>query len=225
MGKKCDDYISTNKYLASQFKEVYEKKVFIVNNFLNNEQIKVSKKIIKNKKNKKAKKYFEIGYFSGTPSHINDFKVVAPEIKNLLDKYKDIKLKVVGFMDFPEYLNKHVKNKRIVHRPLVNFLDLQKEIASSDVNIVPLVENEFTHCKSELKFFEAAIVDTVSCTTPTYMFRKNITQGESGFLCKQGEWFDVINKIYKKDFNRDKILLLLIIIAYQNTHLKARQKI
>ena len=124
MGKKCDGYISTNKYLASQFKEVYEKKVFIVNNFLNNEQIKVSKKIIKNKKNKKAKKYFEIGYFSGTPSHINDFKVVAPEIKNLLDKYKDIKLKVVGFMDFPEYLNKHVKNKRIVHRPLVNFLDL-----------------------------------------------------------------------------------------------------
>lgn len=199
MGKKCDGYITTNNYIARQFKRIYGKKVFIINNFLNNEQIEISEKISENKKYQAKRNRFEIGYFSGTPSHINDFKVVAPEIKSLLEKHQNINLKVVGFMDFPEYLKVYVQNKRIIHRPLVNFLDLQKEISLSDINIIPLVDNEFTNCKSELKFFEAAIVNTISCTTPTYVFKENIEHGNNGFLCEQGEWFGIIEKVYKKD--------------------------
>jgi hypothetical protein len=65
-----------------------------------------------------------------------------------------------------------------------------------DVNIVPLVNNEFTSCKSELKFFEAGIVGTVTCAAPAYIYEKVIEHGKNGYLCRQGEWYTVIKKMY-----------------------------
>lgn len=202
-GKKCDEYVTTNSYLAQKIERVYSKKVHIIENFMNDEQIDYSKKLNNNKF--KKKKYFEIGYFSGTPSHINDFKVVAPELKALLQKYSDIRLKVVGFMEFPEYLDRDVATKQIIHKPLVNFLELQEQISQSDVNIIPLVDNDFTNCKSELKFFEAAAVNTLSCATPTYVYKNNIVNGKNGFLCKQGDWYRIIEKIYNGEVNISQI--------------------
>lgn len=201
MGKLCDGYITTNNFLMEKLFSIFGKKVYVLKNFLNDEQIDISENLLSDKYFWQDKNYFEIGYFSGTPSHINDFKVVAPEIKSFLDKYHKARLKIVGFMDFPPYLHDYIKSKRIIHRSLVDFLTLQKEIHRSDVNIIPLIDNEFTNCKSELKYFEAAIVGTISCATPTYVFKNNIRNDVNGFLCEQGEWFGILERMYKKDFD------------------------
>lgn len=206
MGNMCDGFVGTNAYLCERLSDTFNKKSFVVNNFLNEEQIAISEEIHKRKANVKRKK-FVIGYFSGTPSHINDFKIIASEISDLLKKYPDMILEVVGFMEFPDFLYPYVKNKQIRHSPLVDFLTLQEKIAEADVNVIPLVNNEFTNCKSELKFFEASIVDTVTCATPTYVYEKNIQEGVTGFLCKEGEWFRAIEKIYKKEINLKDIIV------------------
>ena len=65
-----------------------------------------------------------------------------------------------------------------------------------DVNIAPLVINDFTNCKSELKFFEAAVVETTTIASPTYAFKNAITDGKNGFLAKPGEWYEKINCLY-----------------------------
>lgn len=199
MGKLCDATIGTNNYICQRLEKTFNKKSFIINNFLNNEQILISEKICNEKINKELDKKFKIGYFSGTPSHINDFKIVASEIKNLLKKYPNFSLMVVGFMDFPDFLQPYIKNKQIIHSPLVDFLTLQKKISETDINIIPLVNNEFTNCKSELKFFEAAIVGTISCATPTYVYKNNIQNGETGFICEEGDWQKTIENIYKEN--------------------------
>src|SRR5574344_2137514 len=100
---------------------------------------------------------FILCYFSGTASHVNDFKLISPEIKMLLEDFKDMKLLIVGFMEFPAYMNQLINEGKIIYKSLVDFLELQRLIAEVDVNIVPLIENTFTNCKSELKFFEACI--------------------------------------------------------------------
>jgi len=207
MAKMCDGTIGTNRFLCDRLSETFAKPSFIVNNFMNNEQIKVSEKIYEEKTagKQKRKGAFKIGYFSGTPSHINDFKEIAVEMRDLLQEYPEIRLEVVGFMDFPEILKQFVKKGQIKHSPLVDFLTLQKKVSEADVNLVPLVDNEFTNCKSELKFFEAAIVGTVTCATPTYVYRKNIQEGKTGFLCEKGQWRQTVEAIYNRKISEDVV--------------------
>ncbi len=105
-------------------------------------------------------------------------------------------LEVAGFMDFPAFLKPFVKKKQISHTPFVDFVTLQTKIASVDINLVPLVDNEFTNCKSELKFFEAAIVGTPTIATPTHVYQHNIEHEKTGYLCEEGDWYPTIKAIY-----------------------------
>ncbi len=197
VGSQCQNTIGTNDFLCGRLKEVFGTLSYAICNFLNNEQITVSKKLYEAKKSVGRKKSpFTIGYFSGTPSHANDFRKVAVELGALLETYSEITLRVVGYMEFPEILKKHIKSGRVVSHPLVDFLTLQKAMADVDVSIVPLIDNEFTNCKSELKYFEAAIVGTVTCATPTYTYRTSIQHEKTGFLCREGEWFSTIERLY-----------------------------
>lgn len=194
--RKCDVLTTTNKYLADIMQRDLSKKVYITQNFLNRIQLEVSEAYYLQKKQQCSEGKFIIGYFSGTPSHINDFRVVAPEIKQLLEENKNIILRIVGFMEMPAYLNDLVNKGQIEYEPLVTFTELQKKIAEVNVNIAPLVVNQFTNCKSELKYFEAAIVGTPTCATPTYVFKKGIIHGEDGYLCEQGDWYDTLKNLY-----------------------------
>lgn len=195
--KLCDYIISTNQYIANHLSSDLDKKCYIMKNYFNREQDQISDFFAKQKENHcNVEPKFVIGYFSGTPSHINDFLVVAPEIRDLLYKYDDISLRIVGFMELPKYMKELQSVGKIEIVPLQNFLDLQQKIAEVDVNIIPLFNNDFTNCKSELKYFEAAIVNTVSCATPTYVYKNIIENGINGYLCNQGEWYKTIEKLY-----------------------------
>jgi hypothetical protein len=65
-------------------------------------------------------------------------------------------------------------------------------IGSVEINLVPLQDNVFTNCKSELKYFEAAVVGTVSVATPTFTLGRAIRHAETGFLARAHEWYDVL---------------------------------
>jgi len=209
-GSYCDAIISTNGFLTSRLENDFGKKAYIIPNFLNQEQEEVSKKLFDKKSvcekgHAPSSRQFYIGYFSGSRSHGNDFKTIALELKALLEKYRDIVLVVVGYMELPECLVPLYKKKRIIRKPMQNFIALQERIAEVDVNIIPLVDNEFTNCKSELKYFEASIVGTVTCATPTYVYQKIIEHGKNGFLCQPGEWYATIEQIYKKTISRSDV--------------------
>jgi glycosyltransferase involved in cell wall biosynthesis len=206
MGQICDGTIGTNKYICDRLEDYYHKPSYIVDNFLNKEQIAISEYLFSQKESKgRMQEVKKIGYFSGTPSHINDFKKVAPELEELLKKYPKLSVEVVGFMEFPDYLMDFYHEGRITHTPLVDFLTLQERIADSDINVIPLLDNEFTNCKSELKFFEAAIVGTVTFATPTYVYKENIKEGETGFLCRESEWAKKIGELVETGIKKELI--------------------
>lgn len=196
VAEQADGYISTNSFLGAKLEQKYKKKGYVIPNFLNEQQIAFSKKCCELKNKEEGNGKFVIGYFSGTPSHINDFLVVYRDILELMEKYSDIYLYVVGFMEFPREMVPLVKTGRIKLLKLVDFITLQKLIAEVDVNIVPLVINDFTNCKSELKYFEASIVDTITCASPIYTYKNAIEDGVNGFLCSQTQWYDTLELIY-----------------------------
>ncbi|MDR0931758.1 MAG: hypothetical protein LBM70_01890 [Victivallales bacterium] len=201
----ADFFTATNPYLGEKLGHKFGKPFFCIENSLNQEQIAISQRICEVKKQAKSDGNFVIGYFSGTPSHINDFKIITSEIIRLLDNYPTMKLLVVGFMNFPQEINPYISAGRVITHPLVDFFELQILMAQVDVSIVPLVDNIFTNCKSELKFFEGAIVDVPTCATPIYSYSQSIQHEKTGFLCRQGQWYSTIAKIYEGKYDLKKI--------------------
>lgn len=187
--KLCDGAIVTNAFLARQAEAFLQKgEARIVPNYLNREQQKISTSLYNTRRinNFKNDGRINIGYFSGSPTHNHDFAIAAPALAQLMNDDSRIHLRIVGFLEMKGDLAAY--SDRIEFLPLQDYLNLQRLIAEVEINIAPLQSNLFTNCKSELKYFEAAIVGTVTVASPSYTFQKSIADGENGFLSATYEW-------------------------------------
>lgn len=192
--KMCDFAVTTNQFLANRIAEFApELRVNIVPNFFNRQQQALSEDLFRRKSvtDFASTRPFSIGYFSGTPTHRRDFAVVSQALAHILERRSDLRLRIVGFLEPGPYLERYVD--RIDRYPLQDYLNLQRLIACTDINIAPLIENTFTNCKSELKYFEAAITGTLTVATPTFTFKGAIRHGSNGYLARSHEWRDVLD--------------------------------
>ncbi len=196
MAKMCDGFIVTTENLYNHIKKDFKKSVWIFHNYLNLEQEKASEKVIELKKDSYSNEKFLIGYFSGSPSHKRDLRIAESALLKLMDKYEDIYLKIVGFMEFSGELQKLKDDGRIIFSDLVSFEELQYEIGKVDLNIVPLQKYKFNDCKSELKYFEASIVNTLTLASDNVVYQKCIEDGVDGFLTDEFSWFEKMEYIY-----------------------------
>ncbi len=195
--KQADGFTTTNAFLGSCLQDKFGKPFVCIENSMNEEQLSVSAELRKRKAETRPDGSFVIGYFSGSPSHINDLKTALPEFVALLRRFEKMKLMIAGYMEMPAALDDLVAAGRVFTKPFVDFRSLQVQIAQVDLNIVPMVENSFTDCKSELKFFESAVVDVPTCAAPVYSYRHSIQDKKTGFLCTQGQWYQTISDIYE----------------------------
>ena len=202
VAKHADFFSATNEYLASRLKEVFKKPVFIIPNSYNNEQLEASEEFYRQRSNSKE---FKIGYFSGSPTHQKDLQVCMKEVISFLTEHQDSTFYIAGYMNLTGECSALLKSRRIQFLPFVNYVTLQGLIADVDVNIAPLELNEFTNCKSELKFFEASLVRTVTLASPSFTFSKAINHGETGFLCKPGLWKKTLDTLYFSKALREKV--------------------
>jgi glycosyltransferase involved in cell wall biosynthesis len=79
-------------------------------------------------------------------------------------------------------------SSRIEAYPFHDFVNLQRIMSLVELNIVPLVDNVFTQCKSELKYFEAAAVGTLTIASPTSTYAAAIQHGVNGWLSSSLDW-------------------------------------
>jgi hypothetical protein len=193
--KKCDSLLCTNSYLAEKLSKYAEKPVRIIPNFLNSYQSEISQKIWQRKFQAgfKRNSQIHIGYFSGTPTHNRDFEIVSSSLADILERHPQVILRIAGFLDLPPHLQSF--QDRIEFIPFQNFVALQNSIAQVEINIVPLQRNTFTNCKSELKFFEAAVVGTQTIASPTFTYANAIHHGLNGYLAHEGEWSAVLHEM------------------------------
>lgn len=205
--ENADGFLVTNDFLGERIGKNFNKPYRVIRNSLNDAQVAASNAYVRFKKYPGEHKKFVIGYFSGSPTHVNDLAVALPEVLEFLDFHKDAILRVVGLMDFDATVRKYFDRKQIEFVPPVDFRKLQRLMAEVDVNIAPLVINDFTNCKSELKFFEAAAVETTTIASPTYTFKKAIEDGKDGFLAQPGEWYDKLEYLYQHPKENHKVAL------------------
>jgi len=155
---------------------------------------------------KQRSKNLIIGYASGTPTHEKDFETVKPAIVRLMAYYPDIELRIVGSLDIINGSDFEQFRGRIVTRPLVEHSDLPLDLAEFDINIIPLERNRFTDSKSELKFFESALLNIPSIATSNPVYEQTIRHGENGYLATDHEsWFKLISQLIENVAQRDKL--------------------
>lgn len=134
-----------------------------------------------------------IGYLSGTATHVQDVREMAPALADVMRAHEEVELHVVGPVELPRELD----GLRVVRHPLQRYHDLFALLATLDINLAPLeLENDFTDGKSELKIFEAALLEVPTVASTTRPYAGAIEHGRSGMLAATSdEWRDAIGAL------------------------------
>lgn len=132
--------------------------------------------------------FLRIGYASGSRTHQRDFCRASAAVAAALRDRPNCRLvlfhqagsPLLDVHEYPEFAGLH---GQIEWRAAVPLAMLPEELARFDVNLAPLeTGNPYCEAKSELKFFEAALVEVPTVASPTGPFRRAIRHGETGLL-------------------------------------------
>lgn len=192
--RMCDGAITTNDYLAAKIGEFSGLPVNVVPNFINKEQLNLSEMLFRSKEASAFARDDKIclGYFSGSPSHNLDYAIITSALEEVMENDLRVEIMVVGYIEAGPSLSRF--GSRIKHQPFRDYVNLQCLIGSVELNLMPLQSNVFTNCKSELKYFEAAITGTLSIASPSYTYASAIQDGENGYIAQAHQWESVIQR-------------------------------
>ncbi len=155
-----------------------------------------------------------IGYAGGSRTHQRDLGLAIEPLARLLQENPDCRLVLfrtpdgqVPLIDIEEFPALRGLEDRIEWRPLQPLASLPREMARFDINLAPLeYGNPFCEAKSELKFFEAALVDVPTIASPTGPFRRAIDHGKTGYLAATAnDWYVYLKRLAEDAALRQRI--------------------
>ncbi|WP_374545635.1 class I SAM-dependent methyltransferase [Rhodoblastus sp.] len=155
-----------------------------------------------------------IGYAGGSKTHQRDFALAVGALAEVLRARPNCRLvlfetpdKTTSLVDVAEFPALKPVLDQIEWRPLQPLSELAKEMARFDINLAPLeFGNPFCEAKSELKFFEAALVDTPTVASPTGPFLRAIEHGVDGYLAASADdWREYLMRLVDDADLRKKI--------------------
>jgi glycosyltransferase involved in cell wall biosynthesis/GT2 family glycosyltransferase len=187
----ADLCIATTEELASHMRRQH-RPTFVIPNTFDEASWSTARLAVRRRQALRSDELVRIGYAGGSRTHQRDLAVAAEAIVRVLRERDNCRLvlfrskatqePLVDITEFPEL---RLLEAQIEWRDLVELKDLPNEIARFDINIAPLeVGNSFCEAKSELKIFEAGLVDVCTVASPTGPFRRAIRDGETGFLAR-----------------------------------------
>lgn len=196
VAERCHRYLATHEFLAERVRRCFPgRKVGVVPNVPTPEEFSESERIRGQKAAVRSASPFLVGYFSGSMTHNDDFGMIEGDLLAFLDRHGEVVLRLGGYLELSSQWNRIRDEGRIQTMGLTDFLGLQWRIAECDLNLAPLVPGVFADCKTELKFFDAALVDVPTLASPTYAFREAIEDGENGVLAGATAWLDALEEL------------------------------
>ena len=177
------------------------RKTFVLPNTVNRFQIDTANVLLSTPRQETRR----IAYFSGSRTHNEDFKQVAPALARLMAERADVRLLIVGHLDLDDRFAE--LKSRIDRLPFMNYREMLHTLRQCDINLAPLAPNNpFNEAKSELKWFEAALVETPTVATPTPPYAKAIVSEETGFLADTDEaWYDALSHLLDDAGLRERV--------------------
>lgn len=198
----CNVATTTTQPLQQKMLEL-GREAHIVPNSVNLEQRDLADQLRDGRK--RTGERVRIGYFSGSKTHARDFAQCAPALQALMRRNPAIVFRLVGLLDLDESWVPFAE--RIERAGFMPPAAMLRSLAECDINLAPLEEGDvFCEGKSELKFFEAALVDVPTVASRTAPFAAAIADGQNGMLASTPpEWEEKIGALVADAALRDRI--------------------
>ncbi|MDE2301452.1 MAG: glycosyltransferase [Sphingomonadales bacterium] len=141
---------------------------------------------------------FVVGYYSGSRTHQEDFRCCYDALVTLLSRYPDIRLRIVGELDLAEFPKLSSFSDQIDEISRMDYFLMLEDIANCDVVLAPLeIGDPFCESKSELKFFEAALLERVAVCSATDTYRRATQDGRYARLAETAaDWLGALEELY-----------------------------
>ena len=138
-----------------------------------------------------------IGYAGGTQTHQKDFRLALPALIRIIKEYPNVIVTIFGeALDIREFPEIRGFEDRFESRKMVPVDCLLQEIARFNINLAPLEINPFCEAKSEIKYYEAALVKVPTIASPTLPYKEIIRDGINGFLAYDGsDWYKYLKML------------------------------
>lgn len=183
----CSSLITPVGFYSELLRASSGKPVFTLHASLNDEQVSVANHILETRGGSLADRRFLVAYLSGTASHNADFALVESSLVAFLSQHPQACLLLGGHLRLSEALLPFLQTGQLVLVPRVDYVTLQYLQAAADLILAPLVIDDFTNCKSGLKVFEAGVVGTPACASPSSAYCEAIVDGTTGFVCRDAK--------------------------------------
>ncbi|MEM9245455.1 MAG: glycosyltransferase, partial [Cyanobacteria bacterium P01_F01_bin.153] len=141
-----------------------------------------------------------------TRTHQNDFEQCVGAIATVLDKFPQVRLRVVGHLEVPETLAEKFGDA-IETLPIVPWKKLPALYRDTDINLAPLNPDvPFTAGKSELKFVEAGLMGVPTVASKWGPYEQTITSGHNGWLCEtEADWVEGLSQLIENPDLRQQL--------------------
>jgi glycosyltransferase involved in cell wall biosynthesis len=165
----------------------------VVPNSWNEFQLKIAARLLE--RGRSARDFTRIGYFSGTATHVRDFAQAAPALLRILRERDDVRVRVVGPLVLPDAFSAFAE--RIERLPFQPYQKMLESLFECDINLAPLeTGNPFNEAKSELKWFEAALVEVPTVASPTAVYANAIEHDVTGMLANDDDgWYEALTAL------------------------------
>jgi glycosyltransferase involved in cell wall biosynthesis len=199
----CDGCLTTTEELALHMRDM-KRPVWVLPNGFDDETLSRARLAVRRRRLAEPDGLIRIGYAGGSRTHQRDLLPVTQALGRLLREHSDLRfvlfreprggLNLVEVDEFPALAG---LGAQIEWRDMVKLDDLPDELARFDISIAPLeAGNLFCEAKSELKFFEAALVEVCTVASPTGPFRRAIREAETGFLATSADdWYAALDRL------------------------------
>lgn len=196
--------------------QAFRKPAHVMPNGFDRKTCQSSRQALAKRRSQEPDGTIRIGYAGGSWTHQKDFLQAAAAIARILRKHPH-SLLVLFFqntdggirrcLEIGEYPEFDGLESRIEWRQRVPINRLPEELARFDINLAPLeTGNVFCEAKSELKYFEAALVEVPTVASPTLPYEEAIRHGETGFLARtEDDWFECLDTLVTRKDVRERL--------------------
>ena len=194
------DVVMTSTPVLAELARARGKRVFVHRNSLGVEMQTLATRLTKSYQ----KKGVVIGYGSGTHTHDVDFLEASDALVQVLDKYPETELWLVGPLTISANLESY--DERIRRFPVMDWPGWFELENKMDIALAPLeLDNIFCRGKSEIKFVEAGAMGVPLIGSEIDPYRDSITHGRDGLLVRSmRDWIDALSSLIENpELRRD----------------------
>ncbi|MFL0789665.1 MAG: glycosyltransferase, partial [Prochlorococcus sp.] len=134
---------------------------------------------------------------SGTLAHKQVWEEeLAPALREILKRYPEVQLDLVGSVSWPDNLQETELSGRIRSVPFSDFPAYLNHLRRAHIGLAPLEPGIVTDAKSAIKWMEYSMLGLASVVSPTVTYRDDLSEGEHVlFASDQEGWVRAIDRL------------------------------